>query len=210
MNDLFHSLLEYLNTFPLDYTSRPINDFLIKIGYDRKSQADAKIIKSVIIALENRKFIECTTVLFHELFAEDAFGFNEATGKHDRPTNRNLDDVTIEVQITSIGKLYIDQRARELKQQDLLEKQTNSVRSTNTFTKINMALTFLLALYLAYLQTLSVKKDDDREAKQSRKEAQDSIWRQEVNKTALELKTELHQISLSLKDTSKVRVKIEK
>ncbi len=55
MNDLFHELLKYLNSFPIDYKPIPINDFLIKFGYKDDSLEDAKIIKGIIISFGRTK-----------------------------------------------------------------------------------------------------------------------------------------------------------
>jgi len=157
MKDLFHSLLKYLNTFPLDYKKKSINDFLIKLGYKEDSLEDAKTIKAIIQVLENRQFIECYTVLFNELFAEIPLKYNPETTKHDLPDPHTLSNVDIEVSLTSIGKLYIEGREREIKQIDFNTTQkrlTTAIMASTVAYCIISGLTF----YIQYKQYKQVQK----------------------------------------------------
>jgi len=58
------------------------------------------------------------------LFAEIPLKYNPETTKHDLPDPHTLSNVDIEVSLTSIGKLYIEGREREIKQIDFNTTQT--------------------------------------------------------------------------------------
>lgn len=125
MKDLFHGLLEHLNSCDFDYKERSINTFLLKSGYKKDSLEDALIIKNIILVLEKRLFIDCHTVLFAELFACTPLSYNYETGKHDVPTPHVLSNVDVIVSLTSVGKLYIEGREREIRQGKFNKTQKN-------------------------------------------------------------------------------------
>lgn len=77
------------------------------------------------------------------------------------------------------------------------------------WTKWNIGLAlFMTATTVSVL--LFRNRDTNRYRKESEHQSKETLQQGEINKSVLELKTELHQISLSLQDTAKVKVKIEK
>ncbi|MEI9807731.1 MAG: hypothetical protein WDO16_07565 [Bacteroidota bacterium] len=112
--------------------------------------------------------------------------------------------------ISDAGMIYYEQLAFEWESEIQQKKSIDAAVSTSTFTKINIVCSISFAAITLFVLLSGYFEKTKLQSQQSNKALQDSLRQSEILKNVQELKAELHQISLSLKDTSKVKVRIEK
>jgi hypothetical protein len=116
------------------------------------------------------------------------------------------------IQLTEKGKIaYTTSSWIKLKEKEELERESISASiRTSKLTRRNIRVGWILgiATFIAVITNLFItirKTNQDTE-----KQSSEALKQSQSKKDTLQLIQELHQISLSLKDTAKVKVKIEK
>ena len=105
----------------------------------------------------------------------------------------------------------LERKLEKAKSDDVLKSdQLTKAIEVSKWTKWNIGLALFMTATTLSVLLFTCNRDTNRYRKEFEKQSKDTLRQEEINKSVLELKTELHQISLSLQDTAKVKVKIEK
>lgn len=105
---------------------------------------------------------------------------------------------------------YEKKLEREKQKELLSNRQLAKSIEVSRWTKWNIGLALSISATTLIVLLFTYNRDTNRYRKESERQQKDSLSQVQAQESTKELKEELHQISLSLKDTAKVKVKIEK
>lgn len=111
--------------------------------------------------------------------------------------------------ISASGKIYWEYLKGESEKVKLEKDAIEANLNNNIFAKRIAIFTTLVTLFVTYLQIKSCERDEKRELWQVQRALQDSIQQSKISETDSLTNQRLREISLSLSDTAKVKVKIE-
>lgn len=112
--------------------------------------------------------------------------------------------------ISAAGMVYYEQLYAEWEMEDEQRKIWRATTSSINWTKGNILIGALISITTLSVVLFNCNRDTDKYHKELERQQKDTLQQRQINQSVLELKKELHQISLSLQDTAKVKVKIER
>lgn len=105
---------------------------------------------------------------------------------------------------------YEKKLEREKQKELLSNRQLTKSIEVSRWTKWNIGLALLMSATTLTVLLFTCNRDTYRYRKESERQKKDSLTQVQTQENTKGFKEELHQISLSLNDTTKVKVKIEK